>query len=107
MDSINLPFLLVNNLLVVDLLLPLVLLSLPFPILLLFFHSPNRLAIQLTWDINTGFCYSNKCRTTCPLNKEFMHTQTKKNSDKYGIQTSYCSARTYCYQLVRSYGMTT
>ena len=67
MDSINLPFLLVNFLLVVDPLLPLVLLILPSPILLLFFFpSTTRLAIQLTWDINTGFCYSNKWHDHLP-----------------------------------------
>lgn len=106
MDSINLPFLLVNFLLVVDPLLPLVLLILPSPILLLF-PSPTRLAIQLTWDTNTVFVIQINGRTNCPLNKEFIHTLTKKNSDTYGIQTSGSGARNYCYQLVRSRGMAT
>jgi len=67
MDSINLPFLLVNFLLVTDPLLPLVLLILPSPILFLFFFpSPIRLTIQLTWDISTGFCYSNKWQDHLP-----------------------------------------
>jgi hypothetical protein len=60
MDSINLPFLLVNFLLVADPLLYLVLLILLSPILFILFPSPARLAMQLTWDINRGFCYLNK-----------------------------------------------
>jgi len=41
------------------------------------------------------------------IKNSYVHTLTKKNSDKYVIQTSGSSARTYCYQLVRSHGMPT
>jgi hypothetical protein len=68
MDSINLPFLLINSLLVVHPLLPLVLLILPSPNLLhFFFPSPNHLVTHLTGDMNTSLCYSNKWQDHLPL----------------------------------------
>jgi len=104
----NLPFLLVNFLPVVDPLLPLVLLILPSPILLLLFSLlPPVWLYNLLGTLIQVFVIQINGMTTCPLNKEVIHTVTKKNSDKYGIQTSDSSARTHCYQLVRSHGTTT